>query len=48
MQSLSARLIAAASGCVITHPNVMNAASLYWPDERFQYVEGYALDKFAT
>ena len=25
----SARLLAAASGCLITHPNVMNGASLY-------------------
>ena len=26
----AARLLAAASGCLITHPNVMNGASLYW------------------
>ncbi len=43
----SARLLAAASGCLITHPNVMNGASLYWNDTRIQYVEGYALDRFA-
>ncbi len=42
-----ARLLAAASGCLITHPNVMNGASLYWNDERIQYVEGYGLDRFA-
>ena len=44
----SARLIAAASDCLITHPNVMNAASLYWNDQRIQYVEGYGLDRFAA
>ena len=40
----SARLLAAASGCLITHPNVMNGASLYWSDSRVLYVEGYGLD----
>ena len=43
----AARLLAAASGCLITHPNVMNGAMLYWNDERIQYVEGYSLDQFA-
>ncbi|WP_269621790.1 DUF3326 domain-containing protein [Prochlorococcus marinus] len=42
-----ARLLAAASGCLITHPNVMNGASLFWDDKRIQYVEGFALDQFA-
>jgi hypothetical protein len=42
-----ARLLAAASGCLITHPNVMNGASLYWSDARIQYVEGWSLDAFA-
>ena len=42
----SARLLAAASGCLITHPNVMNGAALYWNDPRIQYVEGYGLDLF--
>jgi hypothetical protein len=41
-----ARLLAAASGCLITHPNVMNGASLYWSDARIQYVEGWCLDAF--
>ncbi len=41
-----ARLLAAASGCLITHPNVMNGASLFWSDERIQYVEGYAIDRY--
>lgn len=44
----SARLLAAASGCLITHPNVMNGATLYWSDSRIQYVEGYSLDRFAA
>ncbi len=43
-----ARLLANASGCLITHPNVMNGASLYWNDKRIQYVEGYSLDRFAA
>ena len=43
----AARLLAAASGCLITHPNVMNGASLYWSDRRIHYVEGWALDRFA-
>ncbi len=44
----AARLLAAASGCLVTHPNVMNAASLYWSDRRIHYVEGWALDRFAA
>ena len=44
----AARLLAAASGCLITHPNVMNAASLYWSDRRIHYVEGWSLDRFAA
>ena len=44
----AARLLAAASGCLITHPNVMNGASLYWSDPRIQYVEGSSLDRFAA
>ncbi len=31
----------------ITHPNVMNGASLYWSKDNIDYVEGYGLDKFA-
>ena len=44
----SARLLAAASGCLITHPNVMNGAALYWSDPRIHYVEGSSLDRFAA
>ncbi|MCT0212309.1 MULTISPECIES: DUF3326 domain-containing protein [unclassified Synechococcus] len=43
----SARLLAAASGCLISHPNVLNGAALYWSDPRFHYVEGWALNRFA-
>ncbi|MEY4351800.1 MAG: hypothetical protein RLZZ609_41 [Cyanobacteriota bacterium] len=43
----AARLLAAASGCLITHPNVLNAAALYWSDPRLHYVEGWALNRFA-
>jgi hypothetical protein len=44
----AARLLAAASGCLITHPNVMNAAALYWSDRRIHYVEGWSLNRFAA
>ena len=44
----SARLLAASSGCLITHPNVMNGGSLYWSDRRIHYVEGYSIDRFAS
>ena len=44
----AARLVAAASGCLITHPNVMNGAALYWSDPRIHYVEGSSLDRFAA
>ncbi len=44
----AARLLASASECLITHPNVMNGGSLYWPDSRIQYIEGYSLNLFAA
>jgi len=44
----AARLLASASECLITHPNVMNGGSLYWPDPFIQYVEGYSLNLFAA
>ncbi len=43
----AAKLLASASGCLITHPNVMNGGSLSEKDERIFYVEGYSLDRFA-
>ena len=44
----SARLLASVSDILITHPNVMNGAMLYWPITNALYVEGYALDEFAS
>jgi hypothetical protein len=42
------RAIATVADRVITHPNVMNGASLYWPVPNALYVEGYSLDQFAA
>ncbi|CAM6100883.1 unnamed protein product [Calypogeia fissa] len=42
-----ARAMASVADCLITHPNVLNGAMLYWPMPNALYVEGYALDKFA-
>jgi hypothetical protein len=42
------RAIAQVADCVITHPNVLNGASLYWPLPNVSYVEGYGLDQFAA
>jgi len=42
-----ARAMAQVCDRTITHPNVMNGASLYWSEDNIDYVEGYALDKFA-
>ncbi len=41
-----ARTLAVAAERVITHPNVLNGASLFWPMENVLYVEGYGLDQF--
>ncbi|MEO0986389.1 MAG: DUF3326 domain-containing protein [Cyanobacteria bacterium J06639_14] len=43
-----ARAIAEVADIVITHPNVMNGAQLYWPLPNALYVEGYGLDQFAA
>jgi hypothetical protein len=43
-----ARAFAAAGDRLITHPNVLNGASLYWPLPNALYVEGYGLDAFAS
>ena len=43
----TAKLLASASGCLITHPNVMNGGSLSEKHENIFYVEGYNLDRFA-
>ena len=43
-----ARAIAQISDRLITHPNVLNGAQLYWSLDNTYYVEGYGLDRFAT
>jgi hypothetical protein len=43
-----AKAVAASCDRLITHPNVMNGAQLYWNLRNTLYVEGYALDKFAA
>ena len=43
----TAKLLASASGCLITHPNVMNGGALSEKYENIFYVEGYSLDRFA-
>ncbi|MEM6254046.1 MAG: DUF3326 domain-containing protein [Cyanobacteria bacterium P01_D01_bin.156] len=43
-----ARAIAAVTDRLITHPNVLNGAQLYWPLANAYYVEGYGLDQFAA
>ncbi len=42
------RAIAQISDQVITHPNVLNGAQLYWSLPNVFYVEGYGLDQFAA
>lgn len=42
-----ARAVASVVEDLITHPNVLNGASLYWQMPNVHYVEGYALDQFA-
>ena len=43
-----ARAIAQVADHVITHPNVLNGAQLYWSSPNLHYVEGYGLDQFAA
>jgi Protein of unknown function (DUF3326) len=43
-----AKAVAASCDRLITHPNIMNGAQLYWSMPNALYVEGYALDKFAA
>jgi Protein of unknown function (DUF3326) len=43
-----ARAIAQVCDHLITHPNVLNGAQLYWPIPNAWYVEGYGLDQFAA
>ncbi|MGB3612887.1 MAG: DUF3326 domain-containing protein [Elainellaceae cyanobacterium] len=43
-----AKAVAQISDHLITHPNVLNGAQLYWPMDNVLYVEGYGLDRFAA
>ncbi|MFM7424503.1 MAG: DUF3326 domain-containing protein [Elainella sp.] len=43
-----ARAMAQVVDRLITHPNVMNGAQLYWPLANTLYVEGYGLDQVAA
>ncbi|NEQ50084.1 MAG: DUF3326 domain-containing protein [Leptolyngbya sp. SIO3F4] len=43
-----ARAISTVTDRLITHPNVLNGAQLYWPLPNAYYVEGYGLDQFAA
>lgn len=43
-----ARTMASLCDRLITHPNVLNGAQLYWPIPNAWYVEGYGLDQFAA
>ena len=43
-----ARALASVADRLITHPNVLNGAQLYWPLPNAFYVEGYGLDRFAA
>ena len=44
----AARAIASVVDTLITHPNVLNGAQLYWNLSNAYYVEGYGLDQFAA
>ncbi|XQQ05695.1 MAG: DUF3326 domain-containing protein [Leptolyngbya sp. IPPAS B-1204] len=43
-----ARALAQVVDRLITHPNVLNGAQLYWPLPNALYTEGYGLDQFAA
>tara|TARA_B100000524_G_scaffold80035_1_gene36639 strand:+ start:4858 stop:5988 length:1131 start_codon:yes stop_codon:yes gene_type:complete len=43
-----ARAFCSVADRVITHPNVMNGAQMYWPDPKLLYTEGFALDELAA
>lgn len=43
----AAKLLSAASDMLITHPNVMNGAMMYWPQDNIMYIEGHSLNLFA-
>ena len=43
-----ARAMAQVSDRLITHPNVLNGAQMYWSQPNIYYVEGYGLDRFTN
>ncbi|RMG14977.1 MAG: DUF3326 domain-containing protein [Cyanobacteria bacterium J055] len=43
-----ARVLSQVCDRLITHPNVLNGAQLYWSQPNIFYVEGYGLDRFAA
>jgi hypothetical protein len=43
-----ARAVSQVVDCLITHPNVLNGAQLYWPMSNVLYTEGYGLDQLAA
>ena len=43
-----ARAVSQVCDRLITHPNVLNGAQLYWSLDNTYYVEGYGLDRFAA
>lgn len=43
-----ARTVASVVDTLVTHPNVMNGAMMYWPEPNIHYTEGFALDEFAA
>jgi hypothetical protein len=43
-----AKMLAQVCDRLITHPNVLNGAQLYWNLPNALYVEGYGLDRFAA
>ncbi|AFY39028.1 hypothetical protein Lepto7376_2770 [[Leptolyngbya] sp. PCC 7376] len=44
----TARLVSQVCDRLITHPNVLNGAQLFWNMSNALYVEGYGLDQFAA
>ena len=44
----TARAVASVVDTLVTHPNVMNGAQMYWPESNILYTEGYALDEWAA
>ena len=43
-----ARAMASVVDVLVTHPNVMNGAMMYWPEDNILYTEGFALDEWAS